>query len=562
MNRKFLIINKLFLSMFVMAIFLWLGFVGAIYPSYEDSDDCWQIPNYSSYSDDWGSYVTNGTYILNWYVNNQSAILRAAAGLWSVDGVCDDYPSLEWLAIRTDWKKNLCNSAPDDLKSHQQELFTYYASEIDYNFTWWFVDKESVWWLQNLMKEAGCHAHRDCKLWVVTISDFLFCDVCKAINNERESTTSTNPEDCPEWFVPVEWVDCCQRGPTECLTPFITINWELDKTTYNEEDWDLNIVVDYSDNEIWDITFADENKIVIEPTSALNSDINFNTGEKKILFSLSTDWVDNISINVENWCAVLEGNNCPPVTANLDRDIPCQLTKDRSQCDNIIWIDPQPDTGFTGFSSLLVDWVICEKWILELPFCPDMCLNWQITSQTCEQTYGSWWYANNKTPTCCINCGWDKIYDPEKDECVCDPNKTCNKSWYVVDPVTCKCKCDPSKRCCGIELNTVVPFIWDCIEMTSQNNTMDPNDPNTSRVNQLNAFPFLMMGLSKILVTAILIFSFLIVIAAWVMMVTWVANESNFTEWKKWIKNVVVALILLGTSGLILKLINPSFFGG
>jgi len=49
---------------------------------------------------------------------------------------------------------------------------------------------------------------------------------------------------------------------------------------------------------------------------------------------------------------------------------------------------------------------------------------------------------------------------------------------------------------------------------------MDPNDPNTSRVNQLNAFPFLMMGLSKIMVTVILIFSFLIVISAGLLMTT------------------------------------------
>jgi uncharacterized membrane protein YcjF (UPF0283 family) len=106
----------------------------------------------------------------------------------------------------------------------------------------------------------------------------------------------------------------------------------------------------------------------------------------------------------------------------------------------------------------------------------------------------------------------------------------------------------------------VVPFIWDCIEMTTQNST-EWNNWDTSYINQLNAFPFLMMGLSKILVTVILIFSFLVVIAAGLMMVTWVYEEWNYSKWLGRIKKVVVALILLWSSGLILKLINPTFFG-
>jgi Mn2+/Fe2+ NRAMP family transporter len=98
--------------------------------------------------------------------------------------------------------------------------------------------------------------------------------------------------------------------------------------------------------------------------------------------------------------------------------------------------------------------------------------------------------------------------------------------------------------------------------MTTQNSTNDWTNANTSTVNQLNAFPFLMMGLSKILVTVILIFSFLLVIVAGLMMVTWVYEEWNYKKWMDRIKKVVVALILLWSSGLILKLINPTFFWG
>jgi magnesium-transporting ATPase (P-type) len=131
----------------------------------------------------------------------------------------------------------------------------------------------------------------------------------------------------------------------------------------------------------------------------------------------------------------------------------------------------------------------------------------------------------------------------------------------VFNDETCKCECDPTQRCCGILLNTVVPFIGDCIEMTTQNSISDPSDPNKSRVNQLNAFPFLMMWLSKILVTIILIFSFLIIIAAWLMMTTGVYKEQNYKTWVDRITKVIVWLILLWASGLILRLINPSFFG-
>jgi hypothetical protein len=98
--------------------------------------------------------------------------------------------------------------------------------------------------------------------------------------------------------------------------------------------------------------------------------------------------------------------------------------------------------------------------------------------------------------------------------------------------------------------------------MTSQDNIRDSNDPNKSRVNQLNAFPFLMMWLTKILVTVILIFSFLIIIAAWLMMTTWVYSEQNYKKWMERIQKVIVWLILLWASWLILRLINPSFFGG
>lgn len=104
----------------------------------------------------------------------------------------------------------------------------------------------------------------------------------------------------------------------------------------------------------------------------------------------------------------------------------------------------------------------------------------------------------------------------------------------------------------GIKLNTKVPFVGDCIKFGD----------GAGEVNSITAFPILMWGLTKIMMTAILIFSFLMVIVWGTMMVSWAVWWSNYDKGKKMVMNVLIALILLGTSGLILKLINPNFFWG
>ncbi len=110
---------------------------------------------------------------------------------------------------------------------------------------------------------------------------------------------------------------------------------------------------------------------------------------------------------------------------------------------------------------------------------------------------------------------------------------------------------DPNK-CDWIQLNTVVPFIWDCIWTKNT----DPNEVNTT-----NAFPKLMWSLSRILITAILISSFLMVVVWWVMIISWWIKEWNFTQWKTLIWKVIIGLALLWASWIILRLINPNFFG-
>jgi len=139
--------------------------------------------------------------------------------------------------------------------------------------------------------------------------------------------------------------------------------------------------------------------------------------------------------------------------------------------------------------------------------------------------------------------------------------RDCNRSWWDWNDSKCKCECNPNKWCCGVQLNVPLPFIGDCIEMTTNNSTAGSRTGSIS-VNQLNAFPVLVKWISKILVTLIMIFSIIVVIVAWLMMTTSVASESNYKTWIEYLKKVLISLILLWTSWLILKLINPSFFGG
>jgi hypothetical protein len=128
-------------------------------------------------------------------------------------------------------------------------------------------------------------------------------------------------------------------------------------------------------------------------------------------------------------------------------------------------------------------------------------------------------------------------------------------SWTIANADNTKCICDSTQKCCGIQLNTVVPFIWDCIEMSNEESA-----GNTTRVNALNAFPILMWSLSKMLVTAILIFSFVMIVIWWVLIISWWINESNFKKWKEMIWKVIIWLALLWASWIILRLINPNFF--
>lgn len=100
------------------------------------------------------------------------------------------------------------------------------------------------------------------------------------------------------------------------------------------------------------------------------------------------------------------------------------------------------------------------------------------------------------------------------------------------------------EECDWIELNTNVPFIRKCLE----------------KENADTAFPKLMGWLSKIVITFTLVIAFLMVVAGWVLITMSWADQSNFSKWKELIIKVIVWIVLLGSSWVILYMINPNFF--
>lgn len=154
----------------------------------------------------------------------------------------------------------------------------------------------------------------------------------------------------------------------------------------------------------------------------------------------------------------------------------------------------------------------------------------------------------------------------------CDLNVKCTVTWHVLSSVDCskdiswltctcqewykqvdnKCKsCADKDVCCGVALNTWVPFIGKCIE--SKTGYVGGDE---TWVTSEDAFPVLMSSLTQILVTVILIVSLLLIIVGGIMIAT-----GNPSGGKKMIINVVIGIALLWASGVILRLINPNFFG-
>lgn len=102
-----------------------------------------------------------------------------------------------------------------------------------------------------------------------------------------------------------------------------------------------------------------------------------------------------------------------------------------------------------------------------------------------------------------------------------------------------------------IVLNTNFPFLGRCISKSI-------DDDNT---NLANVFPTLMWVLVRVLMTIILVSGVLLIIV-WGLMIAGSGTKLTDLQKGKWlIIKVIIWLLLLGTSAMILNVINPNFFG-
>ena len=123
----------------------------------------------------------------------------------------------------------------------------------------------------------------------------------------------------------------------------------------------------------------------------------------------------------------------------------------------------------------------------------------------------------------------------------------------LADKQLCIAKCDAEYKkdgtenkneckdwCCGIKLNTNFPGLWNCIEYSQEK----------------SAFPKMMGILTKLIMSIILVICFIMIIVAWIM---WASDDPKGAQ--NIIKKVAITILLLWFSGVILRLINPNFFG-
>jgi TRAP-type C4-dicarboxylate transport system permease small subunit len=97
-----------------------------------------------------------------------------------------------------------------------------------------------------------------------------------------------------------------------------------------------------------------------------------------------------------------------------------------------------------------------------------------------------------------------------------------------------------------IPLNTNIPFLGNCI---------GKSDGSTSNTAALTAFPTIIQAVSRMLVTVILLFGFIMIIVGWVKWASWDAKSGM-----EMIKKVWYGIAALGLIGVILRFVDPNFF--
>lgn len=239
----------------------------------------------------------------------------------------------------------------------------------------------------------------------------------------------------------------------------------------------------------------------------------------------------------------------------------CQL-----DWDNLLWYCWEKSKSFNSEKNK--DW--CPRWFY-CHICE--CQSWSKTDiewQCCKE------WNTDKNWKCC----WLWEVPGEDLECIKDPllittdNQTNPSNWEINWNDELKCFKDSKWECCKkiyydlktkkdeccewILLSTNVPFIGQCIVYKKKSDTSRP--VAWLVVDEDSAFPILMWWLSKILVSIILLVSFMGILVGGIMISASGGSDDGSKNWKKLIGNVISALALLGASGVILHLINPNFF--
>lgn len=439
------------------------------------------------------------------------------------------------------------------------------------------------------------------KLCVLLISLLFFgfafadhCDDLDAIENEKGQLYGNCYDECAAQYVPCDEACVVQCGDFVCSSELnernqAIANWNncVQNSTWvsgpefvGDWDWGDSFTVSVHFNKhapgyMWNINQT----IYCSAISVVwwSASINEQALDRCIV-SVSNITQDSVTINVPHWVCYLwsysndawsmtftrpwepdpepepdpESDPEPEIecTTPADENLSCAswwwnyyYDQDIECCVEGEWCYNQPD----------------ESWNCEAGFWPDE--NNCCAIDSCSaRPWESWcqpWFAQSWD--CCEPaasvCQWENQYLPDGWTSASDC--TWCTEWTIPNSNHTKCVCDSSVKCCWIQLNTVVPFIWDCIELDTDSSRWD-----TTSVNSVTAFPILMQWLMKILMSVIMVFSFIMVIVSWLMMTAWAFKSSSFDKWKSILKNVLISLILLWCSWLILSLINPSFFGG
>lgn len=170
------------------------------------------------------------------------------------------------------------------------------------------------------------------------------------------------------------------------------------------------------------------------------------------------------------------------------------------------------------------------------------------------------WFGKSKTETdnnwnvikISVECSSNELGEATITPCSAKEDKAECESHTSCRWTNNKCE----DKCNWIKLNTDVPFIGDCIAFWNTNK----GGSSTTKVNQVTAFPTLMGALMNIVMTATLIIWFLMIVVGGVLITTEGMNPWGQKKGKAMIVKVGAVLAILGLSGVILKLINPTFF--